>query len=99
MVVYLRVPVYAAWSHSHRQGHILRALLEGLVAGVAVGLIGLLFPGPGGPTMAARQAAVMLIWLAVLAVVGVANALLLYAISSFAGRGFWPPITSLETSA
>lgn len=81
-LVYWRVPVYAAWSHSHRLGRILRVWLEGLVAGVAVGFIGLLVPGSGDPTILTMQAVDRLIWLAVLGVLGIVNALLLYAIAS-----------------
>ena len=85
-LVYRRVPIYAAWSQSHRSGRIRRVLLEGLVAGVVVGLIGFLIPGSGDPTISARQTADMAIWLAVLGVLGVVNALLLYAISSILPR-------------
>ncbi len=87
LAVYLRVPVYASWSSSHRPGRIPRVLVDGVSAGIVVGLIALLFPFTGEPSNAARGVADVVIWLAVLAAVGTANAVLLYALSSVLPNG------------
>ncbi|MBI1285552.1 MAG: hypothetical protein GC183_14665 [Thiobacillus sp.] len=47
--VYLRAPVYASWSIAHRPGRLLRVILEGLAAGMVVGLIVLVSPFGGEP--------------------------------------------------
>jgi hypothetical protein len=85
-VVYLRAPVYASWSSSHRPGRFRRLLAEGLVAGVVVSLIQLLFRPALGPSVESLRAADLFIWLAVLAVAGAANAALVYVFAS-ARRG------------
>jgi len=87
VAVYLRVSVYASWSGSHRRGRIVRVLVDGVSAGIVVGLVVLLFPSSGDPDGAARHLANVVIWLAVLAAVGAANALLLYALSSVLPSG------------
>ena len=87
VAVYLRVPVYASWAHSLRPGRIPRVLVEGVSAGILVGLIALLFPFTGEPSNAARHVADVVIWLAVLAAVGTANAVLVYALSSVLHQG------------
>ena len=85
VAVYLRVPVYALWSSSHRPGRIRRVLLEGIAAGIVVGLIALLFPSTREPTLATKRIADILTWLAVLAAVGTANAGVIYVLASV-----WP---------
>jgi membrane protease YdiL (CAAX protease family) len=87
VAVYLRVPVYASWSSSHRPGRIRRVLLEGIAAGIIVGLIALLFPFTGEPTIAPKRLADILTWLAVLAAVGTANAAVVYALASVWPKG------------
>jgi len=87
VAVYLRLPVYASWSSSLRPGRIRRVLLDGIVAGIVVGLIALLLPLTREPTIAPKRLADILTWLAVLAAVGSANAVIVYAFASFLPRG------------
>jgi hypothetical protein len=86
VAVYLRVPVYVSWSGSHGRGRILRVLVEGVSAGFVVGLVVLLFPITEEPTSANMRLEDVVIWLVVLASVGAANAVLLYALSSVLPR-------------
>jgi hypothetical protein len=85
VAVYLRVAVYASWSSSHRPGRIRRVLLEGIAAGTVVGLVALLFPFTGEPTLPPKRIADILTWLAVLAAIGTANAVIIYVLASV-----WP---------
>jgi len=87
MVLYLRLPVYATWSGAPRPGRIRRVLLEGIAAGIVVGLIALLFSSPRESAIAPERIADILIWLAVLAAVGTANAVVVYALASVWPKG------------
>jgi membrane protease YdiL (CAAX protease family) len=87
VAVYLRLPVYASWSSSHRQGRIHRVLLEGISAGIIVGLIALLFPFTREPAIVPKSIVDILTWLSVLAAVGTANALVVYALASVLSKG------------
>lgn len=87
VTVYLRLPFYASWSTSHSSGCILRVLLAGVTAGISVGLIVLVFPFTGEPTMASMHIADILTWLAVLAAVGAVNAAVVYGRASVAPKG------------
>jgi membrane protease YdiL (CAAX protease family) len=87
VAVYLRVPVYASWSSSHRPGRIRRVLLDGIAAGIVMGLIALLFPFTGEPTIAPKRIADILTWLAVLSAVGTANTVVVYALASVLPKG------------
>jgi H+/Cl- antiporter ClcA len=82
VAVYLRVPVYVSWSGSHRRNRIFRVLVDGVAAGIIVGLVAMLFPVGREPTSEAIHLSDVVVWLAVLAVMGVVNAMLLYALSS-----------------
>ena len=81
LVVYRRVPVYAAWARTRRPRRWLRALLEGAAAGLIVAGFALLLPIGGEPSVQ-RSAPAMLIWFAALAAIGAANAVLIYALSA-----------------
>jgi hypothetical protein len=85
VAVYLRLPVYASWSSSHRPGRIRRVLLDGIAAGIVLGLILLSFPFTQEPALAPKRIVDILIWLSVLAVVGAANAVVVYIIASVLG--------------
>jgi hypothetical protein len=86
VVVYLRVQVYASWPGSIGRGRILGVLVDGAVAGIVVGLVALLLPVAEEPTAVSMQLADIMIWLAVLAVVGAANSVLLYTLASVLRR-------------
>lgn len=86
-VVYLRVPVYARWSRARRPRRWLRALFEGVVAGLLVAGLALVLPFGGEPSIR-RSAPAIAVWFVVLTLVGAGNALLIYAITAAsAGRG------------
>lgn len=81
LVVYRRVPVYAAWARARRPRRWLRALLEGVVAGLIAAGLAWVVPIGGEPSIQ-RTAPAALIWFVVLAVVGAVNAVLIYGLSA-----------------
>jgi len=81
MGVYFCVPAYAAWSRAHRPHHLLRVAAEGAAAGLLLGLITLLLPLGGEPTVPSPGRIEYLIWFIVLAGVGAINTLAVYALS------------------
>ncbi len=84
-IVYLRVPTYANWSATGRRFRLLRVFVDGIVAGILFALIPLLFNGGGEPGIQPTWVDRM-IWFAVLAGVGAANAMLIYFFSFVSNR-------------
>lgn len=84
-VVYLRMPTYANWSATRHRFRLIRVFLDGIVAGLIFALIPLVFNGGGEPGIQPTWADRM-IWFAVLAGVGAANAMIVYFFSSVSGR-------------
>lgn len=83
VIVYLRAPIYASWSRSLRPFRIVQVLLDGVAAGVVVGLAGMLFTLTGKPAIKSVHFADIMIWEAVLTAVGIVNAIAVYALASF----------------
>jgi len=81
VVVYRRVPVYAAWARARRPRRWLRALLEGAVAGLIAAGLAWVVPFGGEPSIQ-RTATATLTWFAVLAAIGAVNAVLIYGLSA-----------------
>lgn len=81
VAVYRRVPVYAAWARARRPGRWLRALLEGVAAGLLVAGLAWVLPFGSEPSIQ-RTAPAALIWFAALAAIGAVNALLIYGLSA-----------------
>ncbi|MEA3336704.1 MAG: hypothetical protein U9R25_12390 [Chloroflexota bacterium] len=84
-IVYLRVPTYANWSATGRRFRLLRVFLDGIVAGLLFALVPLLFNRGGEPDAQPTWVDHM-IWFAVLAGVGAANAMLIYFFSFVSNR-------------
>jgi membrane protease YdiL (CAAX protease family) len=82
IAVYLRMPVYAAWSRSRQPFRLFRVGLEGVAAGSTVGVITLLLPLTGEPSIPSRRNVDMLIWMVVLMTLGIANAIVVYGLAS-----------------
>ena len=82
LLVYLRVPSYVQWSIGRRKHRLVRALLDGLAAGLAFALLALVLPGGGEPTVQ-PSVADRLIWFAVLGAVGLINAGMTFVASAF----------------
>ena len=80
-VVYRRVPVYVAWARARRPRRWLRALLEGVVAGLIAAGLAWVFPFGGEPSIE-RSTTAGLPWLAVVTTIGAANALLIFGLSA-----------------
>ena len=80
--MYNRCAAYADWAATRRQHRYLRVLAEGAAAGLFLGLLALLSPFGGEPGIPPPGWIEHLIWLTVLAGVGVANALGVYALSA-----------------
>ena len=76
-LVYARVPTYINWYLDRKKDRLPLVLLEGLVAGLGVALIVLLYPGRGEPSVTPR-AVDTIIWFAVLGIVGMASAVAVY---------------------
>jgi hypothetical protein len=74
LVVFWRIPSYASWCGSRRPGRFALAMLDGFLAGLAVGIVTLLIPNTGEPSVALGFANV-LTWLGVVMSVGALNAL------------------------
>jgi hypothetical protein len=83
MLVYLRVPVYLRWRAEGAKGRLLRVARDGLLGGVAIGLLSLLSPGEPSiqPELSDR-----LIGIGVLICLGVVNALAAYLFGSWLCR-------------
>jgi hypothetical protein len=86
VIVYLRVPIYASWSRSHRPFRALLVLLDGAAAGFIVGVAVMLFALTGKPAIKSMHIADIMIWHAVLAAVGIFNAIAVYALAAFFQR-------------
>jgi membrane protease YdiL (CAAX protease family) len=82
VAVYLRIPAYAAWSRSRQPFRLFRVGLEGVAAGSTVGVITLLLPFKGEPSIPSPQITDILIWMVVLMTLGIANAIVLYVLAS-----------------
>ena len=87
LLVTWRVPRYIEWHLSGQQRHLLRVLLEGFSAGIGAGMIALLFSfsdgGYGGEPSVTPTEIDILLWLAVLGIVGLLNALFIYGANAF----------------
>jgi hypothetical protein len=81
VVVYRRVPVYAAWARSRRPKRWLLALLEGAAAGLIVAGLAWVLPFGGEPSIQ-RTAPAALVWFSVLASIGAVNAAAIYGLSA-----------------
>ena len=84
-IVYLRVPTYIKWSATRRRFRLLRVFVDGIVAGLLFALLPLLFNSGGEPGIRPTWVDRM-IWFAVLAGVGVANAMIVYFFSFVSNR-------------
>jgi hypothetical protein len=82
LVVFLRISSYASWSTARRPGRFALAMRDGLLAGLVVGMVTLITPNSGEPSIAPPPFASVLTWFVVLMAVGCLNALLLYGLAS-----------------
>jgi hypothetical protein len=96
-MVFWRVPHYLEWMQTGRPHRLLSVVRDGLAAGLAVALMGVLASlliGGGDPTVKKSIGSVSL-WFAVLAGVGVASALALYGVNAMMA-GPRSPASSLD---
>ena len=75
--VYFRVPVYLRWQQLRRPRRRVQVVIDGIVIGLLFAAVPVLF-GSGEPSVIPRPVD-YLIWFCVIAAVGVANTLLVYA--------------------
>ena len=87
LVVFWRIPSYASWCTSRRPGRFALAMLDGLLAGLAFGIVTLLIPNTGEPSVSPALFTSVLTWLAVIMAVGALNALLVYGLASTISKG------------
>ncbi|PIE82117.1 MAG: hypothetical protein CSA11_01745 [Chloroflexi bacterium] len=85
-IVYWRVPTYIDWSRTSQPNRYLRIVLDGIVAGLIIALLFMLL-GTGEPSVAMRLFDYG-IWFTVLAIMGVLNAVTIYAINAVVARYF-----------
>jgi hypothetical protein len=78
VIVWRRVPAYAAWRTEAWPWRVPRVLAEGLLVGLALGLAALALHAPAGPERLTDR----LIWLAVLAALGAVNGVVVYLLSA-----------------
>jgi len=95
LVVFWRVPTYVNWYLGGHRNKVPRVLLEGALAGFAVGAVPVIVTSAvertvGGELSITPSAVDVAIWFAVLGVVGLLNALTLYAINVFIARRYLP---------
>jgi len=83
--LYWRVPTYMGWSKAGKRNRWLRALFEGLAAGLLVACVMLLVPLGGEPGIRPVLTDI-LIWCAVLGAIGAANGILVYGLSAYSSR-------------
>lgn len=75
--IYYRVPHYLQWQSARRPRRLLRVVGDGVAIGLAFAAVPVLF-GSGEPSVTPRPID-MVIWFTVVAAVGVANTMLVYA--------------------
>lgn len=77
VLVYFRVPAYTSWSATGSRFRLVRVGLDGAAAGLVFALVTIVFNSGGEPSMQPTWIDYVP-WFVVLAVVGVANAMLIY---------------------
>lgn len=82
-IVYYRISTYIQWSRTKYNKRLIRAVLDGLVAGLSVALITVIVPGGGEPSAPPPEFIDKMIWFAVLGTVGSLNSLSIYLIAAF----------------
>ena len=83
-LVFWRVPHYLDWMQTRQRRRLLWVVRDGLIAGLVIALLAVLASaliGGGEPTVTPSISSAA-IWVAVLAGVGVANALALYGVNA-----------------
>jgi len=85
-LVYYRVSTYIQWSRTKYNKRLLRVVLDGLVAGLAVALISVIVPGGGEPSAPPPECIDKIIWFAVLGSVGSFNSLSIYLLVAFLSK-------------
>ncbi len=78
LLIYQRSPVYLNWHRTKRKYRRIRAILEGLAAGLAMAALTKLYPGTGNPGSPSPSLLANFIWFAVVGIVGSFNALTVY---------------------
>lgn len=82
-VVYWRLPDYVAWSKQRTPKRLIRVAFDGLAVGLIIGVVTSLSTHWDSPAVSWNDS---VIWFCVLAVVGLLNALAVYAIAVIVDR-------------
>ncbi len=85
LLVYVRVPTYVRWITVKKKNRFLRACGEGLLVGLVFALGTMLLPGSGEPSVTPGWID-RVIWFVVVGLVGVVNAIVLYACCAWRTR-------------
>ena len=92
LLVAWRVPAYVDWYLAHKQHALVRVLFEGLIAGLCAGLIAMLFSMSdgtfGGEPSVTPTGIAILTWFVTLGIIGLLNALFIYAANAFIANRF-----------
>ncbi len=81
LVIYLRMNSYFNWVNHRTEHRLLKVLLDGISAGVVVGLLLILLSSPMEPGIPHATWLDYLIWFLVLSMVGAANSMLIYGMT------------------
>ena len=85
ILVYFRVPTYASWSAARSRFRLVRVFIDGAAAGLVFALVTIMFNSGGEPSIQTLWID-NVIWFIVLAVVGAANAMLIYFVGFMVNR-------------
>ncbi len=85
VLVYVRVPTYASWSAARSRFRLVRVIIDGAAAGLVFALVTSVF-NSGGELSIQFTWIDYGIWFVVLAVVGAANAILIYFVGLLFNR-------------
>ena len=84
--VYYRTGSYTDWIRNRRKGRIWRVLGDGLLAGLVVAALVMIFPGGGEPSAPPPEILDHLIWFAILGFMGIVNSLGVYGLLALLTR-------------
>lgn len=85
-IVYIRTPHYIQWSRLRKKHRIFHVLIEGIAVGFLFAFIIQLLPGTGEPNIPPPSWRDIIIWFAVLAVLGASNASAVYFFSAMIAK-------------
>ena len=90
VVVYYRAGRYTEWIRNKTKGRIWRVLGDGLLAGVVIAALVMIFPGGGEPNIPTPGLLDNLIWFAIVGFMGMVNSLGVYGLLTLLTKKIHP---------